>query len=104
MSTENNCGNEPFALQVLGDSMAPEFKDGSIIIIDPEAVVKEGSYVFAVHEQETIFRQLKIDGDKYYLQPLNDHYPTVEIPSLTAVHGVITQGGGLRRHQRKHYD
>ncbi len=106
MSTENqnHCGNEPFALQVLGDSMEPEFKDGHVIVIDPEAVVKDGSFVFAVHQDEYIFRQLKIEGDKYYLQPLNEKYPTLDIPGLEAVRGVITQGGGLRRHERKRYD
>ncbi len=104
MSTESSCGNEPFALQVLGDSMEPEFKNGYVIVIDPEAVVKDGSFVFAVHNEEYIFRQLKIDGDKYYLQPLNNKYPVLEIPGLEAVQGVVTQGGGLRRRERKRYD
>ncbi len=63
----NHCGNEPFALQVLGDSMAPEFENGHIIVIDPEAVVKDGAFVFAVHDGEYIFRQLQIKDDKYYL-------------------------------------
>jgi SOS-response transcriptional repressor LexA len=36
---ENSCGREPFALRVIGDSMAPEFQDGCIIVIDPEGVV-----------------------------------------------------------------
>jgi len=100
----NHCGNEPFALQVLGDSMAPEFENGHIIVIDPEAVVKDGAFVFAVHDGEYIFRQLQIKDDKYYLKPLNPQYATLEIPGLEAVRGVITQGGGLRRHQRKRYD
>ena len=42
---ENSCGGEPFALRVIGDTMAPEFNDGCIIIIDPSGVVKDGSYV-----------------------------------------------------------
>ena len=32
--------SEPFALRVLGDSMEPEFKDGCVIIIDPDGVVR----------------------------------------------------------------
>ena len=28
-------GQEPFALRVIGDSMAPEFLDGHIIVVDP---------------------------------------------------------------------
>jgi hypothetical protein len=27
---ENSCGGEPFALRVIGDTMAPEFMDGAI--------------------------------------------------------------------------
>ncbi|SEH08957.1 S24 family peptidase [Candidatus Venteria ishoeyi] len=98
------CGNEPFALQVLGDSMEPEFKDGHIIVIDPEAVVKNGAYVFAVHDKEYIFRQLQIEGENYYLKPLNDKYPTLEILGLDQVQGVIIQGGGVRRRDRKKYE
>ncbi len=29
----NECGHDPFALRVLGDSMTPEFNDGHIIIV-----------------------------------------------------------------------
>lgn len=97
------CGGEPFALQVLGDSMEPEFKDGNIIIIDPDAVVEKDSYVFAQYDGEYIFRQLSILDGKYYLKPLNDHYPTHEIPGLQAVLGVIIEGGGRRRRERKKY-
>ena len=36
-----------FALRVLGDSMAPEFNDGEIIIIEPDGALRDGSYVLA---------------------------------------------------------
>lgn len=96
-------GSDPFALQVLGDSMLPEFKEGDIIVIEPDGVIKDGSFVFATHDGEYIFRQLKMDGDKYYLVALNDAYPILEIPGLEAVHGVIVSGGGTRRRDRKSY-
>lgn len=100
----SQCGNDPFALQVLGDSMEPEFKDGNIIVIDPDGVVENGSYVFAVYGDEYIFRQLLIDEDgQHYLKPLNEAYPTLKIAGLHAVHGVVSSGGGLRRHERKKY-
>ncbi|MFK5969461.1 MAG: S24 family peptidase, partial [Candidatus Marithrix sp.] len=67
----NNCGREPFALQVLGDSMLPEFKEGHIIIIEPDGVIESGSYVLAMHEEEYIFRQLIINNENYLLKPLN---------------------------------
>jgi SOS-response transcriptional repressor LexA len=96
--------SEPYALRVLGDSMLPEFKEGVIIIIDPAGAIRDGSYVTANHNGELIFRQLRIQDDKYYLQPLNDLYDTVEINSLDDVTGVTTQQAGRRRKDRKHYD
>lgn len=96
--------SEPYALRVLGDSMLPEFKEGVIIIIDPAGAVRDGSYVVANHNDELIFRQLRIYNEKYYLQPLNDLYDTVEIGGLDAVTGVVSQQAGRRRKDRKHYD
>lgn len=95
--------SEPYALRVLGDSMLPEFKEGVIIIIDPAGTIRDGCYVVANHDDELIFRQLRIIDDKYYLQPLNDLYDTVEISSLELITGVITQQAGTRRKDRKHY-
>lgn len=106
MSIEGTGGcsaSEPYALRVLGDSMLPEFKEGAVIVIDPAGSIKDGSYVTANHNDELIFRQLRIVEDKYYLQPLNDLYDTVEIDSLDVITGVISQQAGKRRKDRKHY-
>jgi DNA polymerase V len=96
--------NEPFALRVLGDSMLPEFEEGAIIVIDPGGMLRDGCYVIAFHNEEYIFRQLRIVEQRYYLQPLNDLYDTVEISGPEVVKGVITQKAGRRRKDRKHYD
>lgn len=101
--SEGSCGNEPFALRVLGDSMSPEFEEGHIIIIDPEGMVGEGAYVLAQTHGEYIFRQLHIEDNRYYLKPLNTNYPTLEINGLSDIHGVIVQRAGRRRADRKHY-
>jgi SOS-response transcriptional repressor LexA len=104
LMTNSGCSeSEPYALRVLGDSMLPEFKEGVIIIIDPAGTIKDGSYVTANHDNALIFRQLLIREERYYLQPLNDLYDTVEISGLEAVTGVITQQAGKRRKDRKHY-
>lgn len=98
------CGSDDlFALQVLGDSMEPEFEHGCIIVIDPAGVIQNGCFVMAQHEGEYIFRQLLIQEDRYYLKPMRSSYETVEIPSLKAIAGVIVQKAGTRRKQRKHY-
>lgn len=96
--------DEPFALRVLGDSMEPEFKDGCIIIIDPSANVEDGKYVMAEVEGEYIFRQFTKQDDKYFLKPINDGYPSIEVDGPGVVRGVITQRAGTRRSYHKHYD
>ncbi len=82
---------EPYALMVLGDSMLPEFEEGEIIIIEPEGLANNGSYVVAWHKDEYIFRQLVQHEQRWYLKPLNDLYPTDEVSGLEVVKGVITQ-------------
>ena len=100
---ENSCGGEPFALRVIGDTMAPEFMDCAIIVIDPSGVVKDGSYVLARHNDEYIFRQLIFGEGVYYLKTLADGHEPIEIPDLVAVEGVIIQQGARRKADRKHY-
>lgn len=96
-------GSEPFALQVLGDSMAPEFEHGSVIIVEAAGVIESGCYVVADVGDEYIFRQLVIDEEKWLLKPLNDQYPTLEIPGAAAIKGRVIQKAGRRRKDRKHY-
>ncbi len=101
------CGSaEPFALQVIDDSMEPEFKKDCIIIIDPTGVARHGAYVFAMVENGYIFRQLVQEDDKYYLQPLNEAYMHEKRSiEFEAIEGVIVQQSGPkgRRKERKHY-
>lgn len=95
---------ESFALMVLGDSMAPEFAEGDIVIIEPEGLATDGSYVMAWHEDEWIFRQLAKCGMGWKLQPLNPKYPSAAIPDLSAIKGVIIQKSRPgRRKSVKHY-
>lgn len=99
------CGSdEPFALQVLGDSMEPEFEHGCIIVIDPAGVIQNGSFVLAEINGEYIFRQLLVQEDRLYLKPMRSTYDTIEITSLKSIAGVIVQKAGKRRSQHKRYD
>jgi len=103
--TYSSCAEaEPFALQVLGDSMEPEFIDGAIIIIDPTAPRVDGAYVFAVQGEEYIFRQLRLPPDgPPYLTALNEAYPDLPLPGgLMDVKGVIVQQSRRRRWKRRY--
>ncbi len=102
--TGSSCSNsDPFALQVLGSSMEPEFPDGCVIVIDPAGVIEDGAYVFAKHNDEYIFRRLAIRNGEYWLVAENPAFEDLPIPGIEAIYGRIVQRAGKRRKDRKHY-
>ncbi|WP_298610658.1 S24 family peptidase [uncultured Thiothrix sp.] len=105
ISEGSSCSeSEPFALQVIDQSMEPEFAQGCIIIIDPTGIVRDGAFVFAKDTQaEYIFRRLRITAGRYYLEALQAHYPSFEIRP-EQIQGIITQRAGKRRSYHKWYD
>lgn len=97
-------GGESFALMVYGQSMAPEFQEGEVIIIEPEGLAKAGSYVLARHDDEWIFRQLIRIDQGWCLHALNPAFPDQPIADLSPVKGVIIQKSvpGRRRAARRY--
>lgn len=99
---------EAFALRVLGDDMAPEFRHGEIIVVEPEGALKDGSFVVAQHEGEWLFRQLRRAGDGWVLHALNaaragrPDLPDLALADLGTVRGVVIQKAvpGRRRLSR----
>lgn len=94
---------EPYALQVLGVDMAPEFPDRCIIIIDPTDKCSDGAYVFVEVEGVRWLRQYREDsmGHKW-LAASNELFPIIELDGLDyKILGVVTQRN-IRR-QIKHY-
>jgi len=87
-------GAESFALRVLGDDMAPEFRHGEIIVVEPDGALEDGSFVVAQHEGQWTLRQLRRAGSGWVLHALN---PTpgalhdVVLADLGAVRGVVIQ-------------
>jgi SOS-response transcriptional repressor LexA len=65
-----------FALRVKGDSMAPKFMEGTLLIVEPEMDAQPGDYVIVRNGSEEIsFKQLVRDGADWFLKPLNERYP-----------------------------
>jgi DNA polymerase V len=102
--------SEPFALQVIGDSMEPEFPDGCIVVIEPSDWCQHGMYVMALVEGVRWFRQYLKDQNGERLVALNDVYPPIELGGLDwQVEGIIMQRSLRRRHSAsgrrevKHY-
>ena len=96
-------GSEPFALRVLGDSMEPEFENGSVVIFEPVGSIEDGCYVIALHENEYVFRQLRHRNDKWHLSALNPDYPLVELMELNAIKGRAIAKTDPRGRNRKNY-
>ncbi|MBV6476459.1 MAG: S24 family peptidase [Rhodocyclaceae bacterium] len=97
---------EPFALMVLGDSMLPEFAEGEIIIVEPEGLARDGSYVVAQHEGEPVLRRLVEREGRWWLHALNPAYPDAELAGIGAVRGVVIQKSkpGSRRSRKSYVD
>jgi DNA polymerase V len=97
-------GGESFALRVLGTSMEPEFVEGEIIIVEPEGLAREGSYVLAWYGGEWTFRQLCRIDDRWILHALNPAFDDVALADLSAVRGVIIQKAlpGRRRASKRY--
>lgn len=82
-----------FALQVVGESMSPDFVNGEIIFVDPEVEARNGSCVVVRQNGnlEATFKQLIIDGSQKYLKALNPNWPKPIIEMLpdATVCGVV---------------
>ena len=82
--TDIDLSDSSFALDIRGNSMEPEFKDGDRVIIDPEIAPQPGDFVAAKNgEQEATFKKYRPRGMDaqgnivFELVPLNDDYPTL---------------------------
>lgn len=94
--------NELYPLQVLDDSMAPEFPEKCIIVIEPSEVCATGAYIVAEVNGERWFRQYIASGDGKHLAALNDSYPAIDLSGQKfKILGVVVQRNIGR--QVKHY-
>ncbi len=100
----SNCSaKEPLALQVLGDSMEPEFPDGCIIVLEPSDQCMHGMYIMAMVEGVRWFRQYLNDEDGERLLALNDLYPVIFLEGLDWKAEAIVMQRNIKR-EVKHYD
>jgi phage repressor protein C with HTH and peptisase S24 domain len=100
----NDCSyNELYPLQVLDDSMAPEFPPKCIIVVEPAEVCATGAYVVAEAQGDRWFRQfVATDTLNKRLVALNKDYPDVELQEGNyKILGVIVQRNIGRK--VKHY-
>ena len=87
-------GGESFALRVLGEDMLPEFREGDIIVVEPDGALKDGSFVLARPQGDWTLRQLARRGEAWCLRALNPapgELAELPLADLSCVHGVVIQ-------------
>ena len=99
---------ELFALMVLGDAMRPEFDPGDIVVVEPDGLAGDGSFVVACWDGEWMLRRLTRRDERWSLDVLNaaaaDAAPSIALDDLTPVRGVVIQKSRPgRRRARKRY-
>ncbi|MEJ1355450.1 MAG: S24 family peptidase [Candidatus Sedimenticola sp. (ex Thyasira tokunagai)] len=101
--TQDCSYNELYPLQVLDDSMAPEFPEKCVIVIEPSEACADGAYVVAEAEEDRWFRQFIRDNDgREQLVALDSDYPPIELKEGEyKIVGVIVQRNIGRK--VKHY-
>ena len=76
----NRYSAHTFALRINGNSMEPEFKEGDVVVIDPDVRPSPGDYVVAKnHDEAATFKKYRprgiMDGQEVFeLVPLNEDY------------------------------
>lgn len=82
--TDLSLSGRAFALEIKGESMLPDFKEGDRIIVDCEVSPRPGDFVVAKNTTEEAtfkkYRLVKVDDrgqEVFELIPLNPDYPTV---------------------------
>lgn len=70
-------GKNTFALRVKGESMLDEFKEGTIIYIDPSQMPENGDYCVAKLDDsnEATFKQYVVEDGQKLLKAINPDWP-----------------------------
>ena len=86
---------------LLGDA---SLRIARIIVIEPDGLAREGSYVLAWNQEEWTFRQLLRSGAEWVLHPLNPEFEDVPLEDFSGVRGVIFQKAlpGRRRASKRY--
>lgn len=93
-----------FGLVVEGDSMAPEYPDGSYVVCSPKHWEDHGytagePYVLRFKNGDSTFKFIHIleDGVRLELVPMNPNYPTKRIKENEVAHASLVRGGYKKR-------
>ncbi|MGL5307560.1 MAG: LexA family protein [Aeromonas veronii] len=107
VSAGGEIGPYGFGLWLRGDSMLPQFKEGDLIIVDPDESHQPGDYVVAKNgSNEATFKKYRPRGidengqEVFELVPLNDDYPTIHSDRQhIQIIGVMVEHRSYRKRQ-----
>ncbi|MGL5070166.1 MAG: LexA family protein [Aeromonas salmonicida] len=107
VSVGGEIGPYGFGLWLRGDSMVPLFKEGDLIIVDPDESPQPGDYVVAKNgSDEATFKKYRPRGidesgqEVFELVPLNDDYPTMHSDRQhIQIIGVMVEHRSYRKRQ-----
>ena len=94
--------SEPYALQNIGDMMAPEFSENCIIIVDPGMPIHHQAYAIIDYKDELYFRQYNVKNNSQFMICLNSSYPEIELIDDFEVRGCVVQQK-QRKQRSLHY-
>ncbi|MCF5912030.1 LexA family protein [Aeromonas veronii] len=107
VSAGGEIGPYGFGLWLRSDSMLPQFKEGDLIIVDPDESPQPGDYVVAKNgSDEATFKKYRPRGidengqEVFELVPLNDDYPTMHSDRQhIQIIGVMVEHRSYRKRQ-----
>jgi phage repressor protein C with HTH and peptisase S24 domain len=108
ISTPDLYDAQAFAARVVGDSMAPDYREGDVVVFSPERDTPDGAdcFVRLDRDNETTFKRVYFERvgelERIRLQPINLAYParTVnreDVAGLYAAAYVVRAVDSMRR-------
>ena len=94
--------SEPYALQNIGETMAPEFSENCIIIVDPGMPIHHQAYAIIDYKDELYFRQFIEQNNRQFMRCLNSSHPEIELIDDFEVRGCVVQQK-QRKQKSLHY-
>ena len=100
------CSDCTFALEVEGDSMLPDFREGDVIFVDPMVRPKPGQFVIAKNcEEKATFKKYRPRGvdengnEVFELLPLNPDFASIDSQRqhMTIIGTVVEHRRNLKR-------
>jgi phage repressor protein C with HTH and peptisase S24 domain len=87
-----NAPEGAFAVRVSGDSMAPTYADGDMIVVNPHQQASPGEVAVVLYQEPesgarlSRLKRLRLRGGQVILESLNPDYPPVSIESDQLIH------------------